>query len=156
MLCCIVCIHHFRKYGVETAFCTGYLAGKKYTDLKASVFELVGWSAVFHHMMFSSDKADFIVPFLSAFLLISMYSFRSYPVRILDNRISGLLGRYSYAVYLNQFIFIGPAIKVVTKQNFWQVSCIMLAGLIIFSVITTELIHAFIVRISQHYRQKEA
>ena len=107
-------------------------------------------------MMFSSDKADFIVPFLSAFLLISMYSFRSYPVRILDNRISGLLGRYSYAVYLNQFIFIGPAIKVVTKQNFWQVSCIMLAGLIIFSVITTELIHAFIVRISQHYRQKEA
>lgn len=133
-----------------------YLAGRKYTDLAASVFELAGWFAVLHHMMFSADRADFIVPLLSAFLLISMYSFRSYPVRILDNKISGLLGRYSYAVYLNQFIFLGQAIRVVTKQNFWQVSCIMLAGLFIFSIISTELISALTERIRHYYRQKEA
>ncbi len=109
-------------------------------DMIASVFEVTGWTVLFMHMFRAINRLDYIVPVVSAVLLISMFTQQSVLTRLTDNRISAFLGRYSYPMYLNQLLIIRPLIHCFPGMNFWAVTVCMLAGLLVVSILTEALL----------------
>ena len=125
-----VAVHGMREY-FET---------HKRPDLLATVFELLGWALIFYHMFKQQDKRDFIVPALAAVLLVSVFSCRSYLSRLLDNPVSAFLGRISFPMFLNQFIFIRPICKYLKGYPFWRMAALMLIAVFLFSLFSDWLV----------------
>lgn len=109
-------------------------------DMIASVFEVFGWTVLFLHMYRAINRLDYIIPVVSAVLLVSMFTRRSVLTRLTDNGLSALLGRYSYPMYLNQLLIIRPLIHYCHGSNFWAVTICMLAGLLVFSILSEALL----------------
>ena len=126
-------------YAVVRAIRSHYTPGRGANSL-ATVFEVLGWAFVFYHMYKQRDPRDFIVPALSAALVVSTFAFRSYLTRLLDNSFSAFLGKMSYPMYLNQFMFIRPILKLMPGLPFWPVASCMMAALFVFSLFSNWLV----------------
>lgn len=119
----------------------------------ASVFEIGGWALVIRIMYTSGGKKDFFVPILSTLLIISMYTSKSYFTQLTDNKVSGYLGRISFAMYLNQRIFIRPMQAFFPGKPVWVMGAIMLPCVIAFSMFTDWIISKAIDKV-KHKRQE--
>ena len=74
----------------------------------ATLTEAAMFAAFGFYMLRDCGKADFLlVPLFFAFV-VSVFRGRSVFSAALDNRLSGWLGRRSYAVFLNNFVVIYP------------------------------------------------
>jgi len=83
------------------------------------------------------DHRDFPMVFLFALLLTSLFLGGSSLSRLLDNPVSGFLGKISYGFYLNQAIFVhlfGPVIPV---GKYWPSAALYLLLNFLLSVLTT-------------------
>lgn len=80
--------------------------------------------------------SDFLIPPLLAVLVISVFCGNSYLSKLLDNGISGLFGRLSYAVYLNQSLLIVLFINYLPGHPYWLAAAAYLAALTAFSFCT--------------------
>lgn len=105
------------------------LQPSKMRDCLATVFEGAGWLLVIAHMYFCSGYSDAAVPVTAACLLISMSVNNSYIKRLVNCRISTVLGYYSYPVFLNQM----PAIMMLTPKT--EAYGTALSSLIIFMIL---------------------
>lgn len=79
---------------------------------------------------------DFIATALLALLALSVLLGNSLLTRLLDNPVSGFLGKISYGVYLNQCFFLhlyGPVIPV---RSYWRSAAAFLLLNILLSVFT--------------------
>ncbi len=122
--------------------------GGKTADVIATVFEVLGWALMFYYLYHFKDKRDFAIPALAALLMVSMFTCRSYLCRLLDNRVSAFLGRISYPMYLNQFIFIRPLKKFCPELPFWQVAVPMLVALFVFTLFSDWLVRKITAKIA--------
>lgn len=107
----------------------------------ASIYELLGWGSVFFLMFKKGGKRDFIIPFLATTLIICMFSFNSYLCSLLNNKISGYLGRISFPMYLNQMMFIRPLRAFFAGSPYFIVAPVMLLSLFVFSVFSDWLVN---------------
>ena len=125
----------------------------------ASVFEVGGWLLVFRIMYTKGGAKDFFIPILGALLIISMYSSGSYFTQLTNNKISGYLGRISFAMYLNQRIIIRPMQAFFPGRSIWLMGAIMLPCVFVLSVFTDWIIGKVVSILRQknsHFRNLQA
>lgn len=83
------------------------------------------------------DQRDFIVLALLFVLLLSVAMGQSFLTRLLDNPVSGFLGKISYGYYLNQCFFLhlyGSVLRV--HEDYWPTACFVLVCNLVLSTVT--------------------
>lgn len=83
------------------------------------------------------DQRDFIVLALLFVLLLSIAAGQSFLTRLLDNPVSGFLGRISYGYYLNQCFFLhlyGSVLPV--HEDYWPTAFFVLVCNLVLSTVT--------------------
>jgi len=81
-------------------------------------------------------RFDFLfVPLFFAFV-ISVFRGRSLWTRLFDNRLSGWLGRQSYAFFLNNIVVIYPYMYFFPESNIWAMCWFCVPVCLLVSVIT--------------------
>lgn len=111
----------------------------KQTKIKifTTLFELCGFAFFFYYCWYGMTAKDFFVQFLLGFLIISIFTETSYITQILNNRLSLYLGKITFAIFLNQFIFIHLMQSKFLGYPFWPIVICMLILIILFSIFST-------------------
>ena len=95
---------------------------------------------------------DFIAAALLALLVFSVLLGNSALTRLLDNPLSGFLGKISYGIYLNQCFFLhlyGPVLRV---RGYWRTAALFLLLNILLSILTCRLSQSIAVRTGRLFR----
>ena len=105
--------------------------------LISTVFE-AGLLAALLLLMYRTYRSlwDFTVTALLALLVLSVQLGNSLLTRLLDNPVSGFLGKISYGIYLNQCFFLhlyGPVFPV---RNYWRSAAVFLVLNLLLSIPT--------------------
>lgn len=95
---------------------------------------------------------DFIAAALLALLVFSVLLGNSALTRLLDNPLSGFLGKISYGIYLNQCFFLhlyGPVLQV---RGYWRTAALFLLLNILLSILTCRLSQAIAAQTGRLFR----
>ena len=105
--------------------------------IMASFFELCGFGFYIYYSWYGLQTKDFIIFFLLGLLIISVFTESSYITQLLNNRVSGACGKITFAIYLNQFIFIHLIQTKFPGHPFWPMTLCMVFAVILFSIFST-------------------
>ena len=84
----------------------------------------------------NSGKGDFLFVPLFAVFIISVFRGRSYLTRLLDNPISGWLGKQSYAYFLNNLVVIYPCMYFFPELSLWGMCLVCIPACFAVSLFT--------------------
>lgn len=102
----------------------------------ATVLEGMVFLAAALYMYRCSGKYDFLfVPLFFAFV-ISVFRGKSMFTRLFDNRLSGWLGKQSYAYFLNNIVVIYPYMHFFPESNIWAMCWFCVPACLLVSVVT--------------------
>jgi len=104
--------------------------------LWATLIELGVFLSSALYMYKNSSRYDFLfIPLFFAFV-ISVFRGRSVFTRLFDNRLSGWLGRQSYAFFLNNIVVIYPYMYFFPESNIWAMCWFCIPVCLLVSVLT--------------------
>ena len=133
-----------------------YIRNKKFNPVVMTLVEIALFAIIVLIMWKTSHtQTDFIaVLLIGAFVLVTMLD-RGYLSKLLNNRVSGLLGELSYPMYLNQLLFQNIARELFPDKPFWLIVVDSIAVLMIYSLIITYLLK-LIAKMVSHLRKRKA
>lgn len=116
-----------------------------------TLFELCGFGFFFYYCWYGITAKDFFIQFLLGFLIISIFTESSYITHLLNNKLSFYLGKITFAIFLNQFIFIHLMQSKFLGYPFWPMAICMLILIILFSAFSTWFIAKIVRNIKWFY-----